>query len=333
MKVLFVCSGNSKFYDVAPFIRSQGDSLEKQGVDLTYFSVLGRGALNYLKNVSRLRKVIKENDFDVIHAHYSFCGWVAVLAFSGLPVILSIMGDDAIGTPNAEGKLTLRSRALMFLSWAIQPFVTAIISKSPNLEATVYRKKVSYLIPNGVRMDQFSFRPDGYRKELGMDLNKRYVLFMGNPTDRNKNAALVQEAMKYVTHPNVELLMPYPVSHDTVAQYLNSTDVFTLCSFSEGSPNIVKEAMTCNRPMVVTSAGDAAWVVDETPGCFVGTYDPKDFGEKVQKALEFAETEGLTKGRERILHLELDAETIAAKIIDLYNKVNKKKQFSTTSIS
>lgn len=328
MKVLFVCSGNSKFYDVAPFIRSQGDSLEKEGVEVTYFSVLGRGAANYLKNVSRLRKFIKENDFDVIHAHYSFCGWVAVLAFSGLPLILSLMGDDAVGTPDADGRLTLKSRALMALSYAVQPFVTAIISKSPNLEATVYRKKVSHLIPNGVRLDQFAFNPEGYREELKMKEDTQYVLFMGNPTDPNKNVALVQEAMQYVKRDNVELLVPYPVSHDTVVKYLNSADVFTLCSFSEGSPNIVKEAMSCNRPMVVTPAGDAAWLVEGAEGSYVSEYDPKDFGEKLNLALEYAAAHKLTQGRERIHELGLDAVTIARRIIDLYYEVSGKEKLS-----
>ncbi|MBX2874352.1 MAG: glycosyltransferase family 4 protein [Saprospiraceae bacterium] len=330
MKVLFVCSGNSKFYDVAPFIRSQGDSLEKEGVEVAYFSVLGRGALNYLKNVSRLRKFIKENDFDVIHAHYSFCGWVAVLAFSGLPLILSLMGDDAVGTPDADGRLTFKSRVLMALSYAVQPFVTAIISKSPNIEETVYRKKVSYLIPNGVRLDQFAFNPEGYRAELKMKDDTQYVAFMGNPTDPNKNIALVQEALKYVKRKNVELVAPYPVSHDTVVKYLNSADVFTLCSFSEGSPNIVKEAMSCNRPMVVTPAGDAAWIVEETEGCFVGQYDPKDFGEKLNQALDYAAAHKLTAGRERVLELELDAVSVARKIIDLYYKVSGKEKFSAS---
>ncbi|MEZ5044594.1 MAG: glycosyltransferase [Saprospiraceae bacterium] len=328
MKVLFVCSGNSKFYRIAPFIKSQGDSLAEEGVDITYFSVMGRGAKNYLKNVGRLRKFIKEHDFDLIHAHYSFCGWVAVLAMSGLPIILSIMGDDAIGTPKGVGKLTLRSRAMKFLSWSVQPFVSAIISKSPNLEATVYRRKVSYLIPNGVRMDQFSFNPDGYRAELGLDKNKRYVLFMGNPSDPNKNFQLVKSAMEYVNHPNVELLAPYPVSHDSVVKYLNSVDVFTLCSFSEGSPNIVKEAMTCNRPMVVTNVGDTEWLLGDMEGCHLGDFDPKDFGQKIEKALVFAETEGLTKGRERIMELQLDAPTISHKLIDLYSKVSKKSHLS-----
>lgn len=328
MKVLFVCSGNSKFYDVAPFIRSQGDSLEKEGIQITYFSVLGRGAMNYLKNVSRLRKVIKENDFDVIHAHYSFCGWVAVLAFSGLPVILSLMGDDAVGTPDADGRLTFKSRILMALSYAVQPFVTAIISKSPNLEATVYRKKVSHLIPNGVRLDQFVYKPEGYREELNMQEGIQYVVFMGNPTDPNKNVALVQEAMQYIKRENVELVAPYPVSHDTVVKYLNSADVFTLCSFSEGSPNIVKEAMSCNRPMVVTPAGDAAWVVEGTEGCFVGDYDPEDFGAKLNQALDFAAEHKTTKGRDRILELELDAVSIARKIISLYQEVSGKEKLS-----
>lgn len=323
MKVLFVCSGNSQFYNVASFIKSQGDSLEEEGIDLSYFLVEGKGAKNYIKNVGRLRKFLKEKayDFDVIHAHYSFCGWVAVLASGRLPVVLSLMGDDAVGTFRGENKITMKSRVLKFLAWAIQPFVQAIISKSPNLESVVYRKKVSYIIPNGVKLDRFDATAGDFREELGLDPNKKYVLFLGNPADLNKNAALAEEAVKLLNRPDTELLTPFRVPHDKVAKYLNSADAFVMCSFSEGSPNVLKEAMACNCPLVATNVGDAAWVVGDTPGCYVSSHDPREFAKQLTKALDFAERVGRTKGYDRLLELGLDAPTIARRIISIYHKM------------
>ncbi|TNE59806.1 MAG: glycosyltransferase, partial [Bacteroidetes bacterium] len=161
----------------------------------------------------------------------------------------------------------------------------------------------------------------GCREALGLDPEKRYVLFLGNTEDTNKNYALVKAAVELLNRPDVELLNVFGVPHDTVVQYLNSVDVFTLCSFGEGSPNVVKEAMTCNCPMVVTPAGDAAWVVSDTPGCYVSTYDPADFARQLDAALEFAATTRRTRGRARIQELGLDSEAVADKIINVYRKV------------
>lgn len=110
MKVLFVTSGNSKFYRIAPFIRSQGESLKDKGVDLTYFTVEGKGVMGYVKSAIRLRRFLKNRNFDLIHAHYSLSGWVAVLSFPGKPILLSLMGDDAQGRFLQKNRLYLKTR-------------------------------------------------------------------------------------------------------------------------------------------------------------------------------------------------------------------------------
>lgn len=294
------------------------------GIEVAYFPVLGKGAFHYLENALKLRRFLKANTFDVIHAHYSLCGWVAVLAGSKIPVVLSLMGDDARGSFVGESKKAFKSRLLIALTRTVQPFVKAIIYKSPNMERAIHRKKIAWLVPNGVRLNQFQLKEGGYRQELGLDPGKRYVLFLANPEDRNKNIALVRAALAILNRPDVELINIFDAPHDTVVKYLNSVDVFTLCSFSEGSPNVVKEAMACNCPLVATNVGDVAWVTGETPGCLVSSHDPADFATKLSAALEFSEKVGRTEGRRRLLDLGLDARTIAEKIRRIYEQVSGK---------
>jgi glycosyltransferase involved in cell wall biosynthesis len=322
MKVLFVVSGNNQYYDVAPFIRSQGDALVREGIDIDYFPIKGKGPVNYLKNVAPLRAYLKNNPKDVLHAHYSLCGWVAVLAAGGTPVVLSYMGDDLLGTYLASRRRTLAGELIIFLGKILQPFLSAIICKSEQMAAAVSRKKICHVIPNGVRLDQFKLFDKTVRASLSLQQDKKYVLFLADPSDSNKNVALAEAALAILNRPDVELLIRFKVPHDQVVQYLNAADVFVLCSFSEGSPNVVKEAMACNCPIVTTPAGDAAWVLGDTPGCFVSpSYEPEDFAEKLRLALEFAEKQGRTQGRERLTALGLDAKSIAQKIIAIYKSV------------
>jgi glycosyltransferase involved in cell wall biosynthesis len=329
MRILFVASCNSEYYEVAPFIKSQGNSLSALGIEVAYFPVLGKGMMGYLKSSFRLRRFLKENKFDLVHAHYSLCGWVAVLAFLNMPIVLSLMGDDALGTFFEKDKISVRSYFLMALTRCVQPFVQAIIYKSPNLGKAIHRKEIAHLVPNGVRLVQFEVHPAGYREELGLFHEKKYVLFLGDPADLNKNIKLVQLALAILSRPDVELVNVYRASHDVVVKYLNSMDIFVMCSFSEGSPNVVKEAMACDCPMVVTDAGDAAWVAGSTPGCYVASFDAQEFAEKLALALDFSEKTGRTQGRERILELGLDARTIANQLSDIYGEVLKPKKLET----
>src|SRR5439155_20202719 len=70
-----------------------------------------------------------------------------------------------------------------------------------------------------------------------------------------------------------------------VPLYLNASDCLVLASVTEGSPNIVKEALACNLPVVATDVGDVAERVKEVSPPRVVKRD----------VLEFAK--GLAEGR------------------------------------
>lgn len=322
IKILFVSSGNSDVFQIAPFILAQGESLKKFGVILEYFNIKGKGLLGYLQNIKSLRSLIKANNFNLIHAHYGLSCWVAMLTLSKLPLVVSLMGDDAYGEFNKRGKINPFSIYLIVLSKLLQPFVKHIIVKSENIRKTVLFKYKCSVIPNGVNLKQFELVDKSIAKSvLKITGDAKILLFLGNPNDNRKNLDLLREAAKLVTETKIKIVTPYPVTHKEVQLYLNASDVFILTSFNEGSPNVIKEAMACNCPIVSTDVGDVRWVFGETEGCYLTSFEIEDTSQKIKKALEFAEKTGSTKGRERIFELGLDSETIAKRIIAIYEKV------------
>lgn len=324
MKVLFVCSGNRKNFEIVPFIKEQGNSLKKQGVEVDFYPIIGKGLSGYLKAGMYLRKYLKANHYDVIHAHYTFSGWAAIIGAGKIPVVLSLMGDDAYGTYTGINKVRLSSRVNTLLTWLAQPFVKVIISKSQNIENYVYLKRKSYLVPNGINIEKF--RPELKPPTEDVTNRKKQVLFLGNKTDARKNYSLAHAAVVQLGVPDVELINPYPVAHDEIPKLLNAVDVLVVPSLMEGSPNLVKEAMACNCPMVVTDVGDVRWVLGNTGGSYISSFDTKDFTEKLRQALQYASTRGRTNGAARIKELGLDAETIARRVIDIYKTVLRLNQ-------
>lgn len=334
MKVLFVCSGNSKTFDVAPFIRAQGESLKKLGIDLEYFPIVGKGLKGYLKAGMALREHVKYHSYDLIHAHFSLSGWSAVIGAGKTPVILSLMGDDAQGDYIGVNKIRFSSRFFIFSSFLIQPFVKAIISKSKNLENYVYFKRKSFIIPNGIDTEVFKPYPEGFRDELGLRKDKKLILFLGSKDRIGKNFPLAQKAVAYLNMPDVELINPFPLPHSEIPKYLNSADVLAFPSFMEGSPNVIKEAMACNCPIVATNVGDINWVMGDTEGCYLASFNVKDFSEKIRAALIFSETKGRTNGADRVEKLGLNSENIARRITDIYrNFVSVNEQEQATALT
>lgn len=315
MKVLFVSSGNSH-YGIVPFIKSQGESLKKEGVDIDYFTIKGKGFKGYLKNIRPLRKHIKKNNYDLIHAHYGLVGLVCVLTFSGLPIVLSVMGDDAYGSFNAKGKRILTSYFNMFLTQIALVFADQIIVKSKNILKVIPYKLKSQIVPNGVDFGIF--------KPVNSTLLKDSILFLANPEDPRKNFNLVKKAVEILDNRNINLVNPYPIKHDDFPKFLNKSSVFVLTSYNEGSPNVIKEAMACNIPIVSTDVGDVKWVLEGTEGCYLTSFEAKDVANKIEKAIKFSKENGKTKGRERLRYLGLDSKSTAEKIIKIYKSILKK---------
>ncbi len=306
MKILFVSSGNHK-NGISTIIFNQGESLRKAGIDVSYFTIKGKGLKNYIKNIFILKRYYRENKdrVDIVHAHFSLSAIVASLA--GIkPLVVSLMGSDV--------KANFIKKSLIYFYYYF--FWHETIVKSEDLKKSLSLKKI-HIIPNGVNFKLY--RPFDKFKALnktGWDTKKKHILFAANPNLAVKNVSLAIEALKHLSVSDLELHYLKNIPNEKTVYYYNAADIVLLTSLYEGSPNVIKEAMACNVPIVATDVGDVKEIIKGTEGCYVSGFDPKDVANKIKKALEF---DNRTTGRKNIEHLR--AEKVALKLIDLYKAI------------
>jgi teichuronic acid biosynthesis glycosyltransferase TuaC len=324
VRILFVSSGNTKQGDVSSFIKVQGDSLKDLGHQVEFYVIKGRGLLGYLKNVRPLGHIICDHDYNVVHAHYSLSGLAAWLAcaFCSIKrmrrnsdqtellkpaIVVSFLGSD------------INSKSLRrFLIRLVSGIWAAIIVKSAEMRNRLNIKR-AILLPNGVNLSVFHQMDRAQcRSELGLMQDKKIILFAADPQREVKNYPLAKAACSQLTNDNCELLTLGNIPHTKIPLYLNSCDVLILTSLWEGSPNIIKEAMACNIPIVSTKVGDVAWLFGDLDGHYLADPDSEDIAAKLSTALSF---EGRTKGRDRLIELGLDSETVARKLVEIYRQV------------
>src|SRR5690625_1646245 len=265
MNILFVSSGNSG--KVSPIVKKQGESLLREGKQIHFFLIHGKGFLGYLKNVYNLRQVIRKKQVDLIHAHYSLTAFVVSLTMFK-PLVVSLMGSD----------LEMNKIFIVSIRFLSRYYWAHTIVKSNEMKNKLNVKNVS-IIPNGVDINQFKpLESNSCKKKLGWVEEGCHVLFAANPERSVKNFDLLKKSVLnlqefgYKIH--IHLLMNVP--HTEINIYMNAADVVTLTSLREGSPNVIKEAMACNRPIVVTDVGDTAWVIKDTVGCYVSGFSVKE---------------------------------------------------------
>lgn len=303
MKVLFVGSANRNG-EPNPVVLNQGSSLIREGVDLRYFGVKGKGFGGYLRNIISLRKEIANFRPDIVHAHYVLSGVVSSLA-GARPLVVSLMGSDVLG----GGMQRIVSGIFARYFWA------ACIVKTGEMKKLLGIKHV-HVVPNGVDFGHFRPLPrDEALAVTGWDGTTINILFPSNPARPEKNFSLAEKSVETMTNERIRLHVLENVPRDKVVWYLNAADAILITSLWEGSPNIVKEAMACNRPVVSTAVGDVEELFTGTEGYFTVKDDAGEIASSLYRAVAIRET----NGRESIAGL--DSKAIARRLEGIYTEL------------
>lgn len=306
MEVLFVCSV-AKTGECSNAVREQARCLKEAGFRISFFGVDKRGVTGYLKAIFLLRRLLHRRSFDVVHAHYGLCGMVASLACAR-PLVVSLMGSDVLGS------LWLRWMVGFFAAW-IWPEVVVKSVEMANAPGLSNAK----VIPNGVDISLFREIPrEQARKKSGVQKGK-VVLWPAAPDREVKDYELAVRVMEKLKRQDCHLLAVEKVPFCDMPFYFNSADVVLVTSRHEGSPNVVKEALACNVPVVSTQVGDAEHWLGGIDGCCLCDPDPVSLAKGLEKAFR---SNGRCQGRSRVE--EVSADKITKKLITLYrNQIGK----------
>lgn len=297
------------------FVKAQMESLRPLGVEFDVLFVNGRESKwNYLRGIRQVRQQLRAKPYDLIHAHFGLSGWVARCQYR-VPIVMSFMGDDVLGRPKRSGRNTLAGHFLQISGFIFSRLATAVIVKSRQM-ASQLRLPSAHVIPNGVDLNLFRPMEQAVaRQTLGLDPNKKFVLFPYNPKEIRKRFDLIEAAVSLARRQvdGLEILMARGLPQEQLPLYMNAADALVMASMSEGSPNAVKEAMATNLPVITVDVGDASDLIGPTAGCHLVRREAAAMAEKI---VEVCQQGGRTNGREWISKLSMEA--VAQQIMAVY---------------
>jgi len=296
------------------------------GVDVDIFSFRGgKNPINYLKAWLRLRRQFDFSNFDLIHAHFGQSGTVAMPA--PIPVVVTFHGSDLQGDVGADGRYTASGKTLQLLSRFIAGIADQNILVAEHLANCLPPKIPYHVIPCGIDLELFEpISREQARSQLDLPLHKAIVLFVANSDNPIKRYWLAREAINLLKgQMEVELLTVCGVSHDLIPVYLSAGDALLLTSTHEGSPNVVKEALACNLPVVSVDVGDVRERIAGIEGCVLcEDYSPETIATGLAQVLQDHEH---IQGREAIA--DLDERLVARRIVEVYKTVLSKSHDSS----
>lgn len=305
------------------FVKNQVDALKKRGHQVKVIAIRdSRMGMTYAipkyfkwfsKGIATL--LAKGRSFDVVHAHYVFpTGLLGLLFKQVAPIrlVVTAHGGDL-------DRMARKNKWIFALTKKILQKADHVIAVGDQLKKDI---ETDFSIPShkitvlnmGVNRHVFAPMDKAMaKKHLGLDLESKHFLFIGNII-RAKGVEELLKAFGQVleVHPNVCLHLiglpkdqafaesmkresqkigdgmrvhfyP-PVSQKELAKWMNAGDCFILPSHIEGFGLVALEAMSCRTPVIGTAVGGLKMLLDDGCGVLV---PPKEVAPLRQAIMDF----------------------------------------------
>jgi glycosyltransferase involved in cell wall biosynthesis len=318
---------------VADLIRSQGTSVTDLGMQRN----------TELPALLRLRKIIKDGQYDVVHTHLYRAQIYARPAarLAGAPVVLTT--EHSIGETHIERRKMTRGVRALYLS--SERFSDATIAVSDIVKDRLVRWGVRAgkitVIPNGVDTDELGFDAearDRVRAQFGIS-PQTYVIGALGRLDPNKRVDLTMEAAAPMLGDKCKILVigrgedqarleaaakKLGVTEnvifggyqsDTTAM-LAAFDLYVAASLQETFGLSVLEALASGLPVLYTTCPALDGIQTERARMVAGT--PEALREEIRKEFETGPRPRIADGK---VFERYGIESVVSRIDDLYEKI------------
>lgn len=235
------------------FIKEQLDSFKIHYPmhDVDVLPITEGGAISkYITSAFKLFKKLTVYKPDIIHVHFglSFLPLFLLLPyikFKRIKLVTTFHGSDVLG----------KNRLTKLVSALAAKYSDALISVSKQIQNKLDNKnRTNHYLPCGVSEEFIEL------SKATQDERSNKIIFPSTPTRPEKNYPLFERltAKLYceLGADNFECVSMHGLSRKEVVNLFKTSKCLVLTSLYEGSPQVIKEAIVCDLPIVSTPVGD-----------------------------------------------------------------------------
>ncbi len=255
------------------FVRDQVSALRRlDGLDIELYEfppgvrALARAARDLRHRFARRHcaedsSLSRAAGFDIVHAHYGLTAWPS-LAVPAPVHALTVHGND------------MRHPRTRMITAAALDRVDLLAAVSSSLAQELPGRQArarAQVLPCGVDLARFHSIPRSHaRAELGLDLERPYLLFAADPARAIKRYDLALALARKV---GVELLVLGGVDPARAPLWFNAVNAVLMPSGHEGFGLAVLEALACDVPVLTTPVGIHPEALANVAGTLCAPFD------------------------------------------------------------
>jgi glycosyltransferase involved in cell wall biosynthesis len=268
------------------WVVDQVEALREGGTEVELFT-FQPGKDQYLPATRMIRRLLKKQSFDLVHAHYGLAGWCARLAGAD-PLLVTFHGTD-VRHPLVGPTSRLLSRRLALSAGAS----AALFSEEAGRRGLPLIPGRTAVLPCGADLSRFQPKArTEARAALGLDPDRRYLFF---PADPERPEKRFDRAVEVARLTGTELLSGGGIEPERMIDWINASDAVLVTSEYEGFGLICLESLACAVPLLTTPVGIAPDVAASLPNCLCADFDPEVWSAFALKLLE--DPDPRTRGR------------------------------------
>ena len=306
-----------------------------------------------LKAHFRYRKLLRENDYDLVHAFFGFpTGWLCYRDANKLPYIISLRGSDV---PGRHARLKVDYKVCGPVFRAIWKKAVALVACSEGLKsrALMFLPSVAIdVIPNGVELDLF-FPAQTGEKEPGLAAGRKPVklLTVGRLSVTKRvemlidavetlhragcnvhftivgSGAMEHKLRQTVLQRNLSDIIEITgrIDAEKMPRVYRQSDIFVSATMQEGMSNAMLEAMASGLPIITTRCEGLEELIANN-GVVVEQADAEAISTAIGKLADDHQTYGKMSIAARKQAALFTWSSVASRYIECYRKILKNKK-------
>jgi glycosyltransferase involved in cell wall biosynthesis len=290
------------------FVRDQIAALRELGVDVAehWFPP---GSRHYIPATRAIRRLLREQSYDLVHAHYGLPGWCARIA-GARPLIVTFHGND-VRHP-VTGRL---SRLLVRSLDLVAPVSRALLESEDERPGLPAQPGRTAILPCGADLDRFRPIPRAdARARLGLEPGGRYLLFPAAPDRAMKRFDRAEEVARLAS---AQLLHGGTIEPADLPLWMNAANAVLVPSSNEGFGLVAVEALACDIAVLSTPVGIAPTLLRSVEGCLVAPFDAQAWATVARAHLD--DPDPRVRGRDRAEWFSV--ELLAARVLVAYREL------------
>lgn len=308
-------------YPVADYIyfgihvKEQIESIASYGdVKVEIYFINGRAKKwNYFKSIADIRAKLKKGKFDIVHVHYGISALFLLFYKPEIPVVITLHSGELY-----QKKGLLNHFAQKSITMSILKGTKKIIVLNDDMLRLLNKHQQKLVkLPCGTDLQFF-------KEDNASPVMKELIVgFPGNKARKEKNFQLFTEVINELGKTfNIRVVEFHDLTREQVRQNLQSLDVLMMTSLVEGSPQIIKEAMACNKPIVSTNVGDIADLLRDVKNCYVvNSFRSAAMIKPLKEILSQPIEHRKSNGRQKLIQMGLGIDQVAKSVLKVYNEV------------